>query len=88
MDTELPSNIVREGFMVLASVGGPVLGVLLLIGLVIGILQSATQINDAAVGFLPRLAAGLIVVLMFGSWIMERLARYWVFALERISGGQ
>jgi flagellar biosynthetic protein FliQ len=88
MDAELPSNIVREGFMVLASVGGPVLGVLLLIGLVIGILQSATQINDAAVGFLPRLAAGLIVVLMFGSWIMERLARYWVFALERISGGQ
>jgi flagellar biosynthesis protein FliQ len=85
---ELPSNIVREGFMVLASVGGPVLGALLVIGLVIGILQSATQINDAAVGFLPRLAAGLIVVMMFGSWIMERLAKYWLFALERISGGQ
>jgi flagellar biosynthetic protein FliQ len=88
MDAELPSNIVREGFMVLASVGGPVLGVLLVIGLVIGILQSATQINDAAVGFLPRLAAGLVVVLAFGSWIMERLAKYWIFALERISGGQ
>jgi flagellar biosynthetic protein FliQ len=85
MGGELPGHLMREGLGVLASVGGPVLGALLVMGLVMGILQSATQINDPAVGFLPRLIAGGLVVLFMGGWIMERLAKYFVYAMEHIS---
>ena len=65
-----------------------VLGALLVIGLIFGVIQAATQINDPAVGFLPRLAAGLLVVLLAGNWIMERLSKYVVLAFQRIAGGQ
>ena len=85
--SNLPANLVREGITVLVSVGGPVLGALLVVGMVIGILQAATQINDPAVGFVPRLVAGIAVVAFMGSWILERLAKYFVFALQRISEG-
>ena len=77
----------REGLAVLATVGGPVLGALLIMGLIMGVLQSATQIQDPAVGFVPRLLAGALVILFMGGWIMERLAKYFIYAMERISEG-
>jgi flagellar biosynthesis protein FliQ len=88
MNGDLGGMLVREGFAVLAGVGGPVLGVLLVVGLVFGVIQAATQINDPAVSFLPRMAGGLLVVLLAGNWIMERLAKYLVLAFGRIAGGQ
>ena len=87
MSGQLPGNLLREGLAVLASVGAPVLGAFLIMGLVVGILQSATQINDPAVGFVPRLLAGMLVVFFLGGWIMERLAKYFIFAMERIAEG-
>lgn len=87
MTDVLPGHLMREGLGVLAAVGGPVLGALLVVGLLMGILQSATQIQDPAVGFVPRLLAGALVMLFMGGWIMERLAKYFIYAMERISDG-
>ncbi len=80
-------NLVREGLLVLAEISAPVLGALMLAGLVIGVLQAATQINDPAVGFLPRLTAGVIVVAVLGGWMVEHLAQYFKLALQRIAEG-
>jgi flagellar biosynthesis protein FliQ len=78
-------GLLREGLLVLASVGGPVLLALLAVGLVMGVLQAATQVNDPAVGFLPRAAAGVAVCWVAGSWMMERLAGFLVQALTRMA---
>jgi flagellar biosynthesis protein FliQ len=83
-----PEHLVREGFAVLVAVGGPVLGALLVAGLVVAVVQAATQINDPAVGLFPRLAAGLLIVFVLGGWMVERLARYLLFACERIAEGR
>jgi flagellar biosynthetic protein FliQ len=85
MNAELPVGLLREGFTVLASVGGPFLGALLGVGLLIGLLQAATQINDPAVGFLPRLVTGILVAWIAGGWAMERLASYLGLAFQRMS---
>ena len=79
-------GLLREGLLVLASVGGPVLLALLAVGLVMGVLQAATQVNDPAVGFLPRAAAGVAVCWLAGSWMMERLAGFLGQALTRMAG--
>lgn len=86
MSLEMPGALLREGLLVLASVGGPVLGALLVVGLVVGILQAATQINDPAVGFLPRGLAAIGVIWLAGGWIMERLAGFLGQALVRMAG--
>jgi flagellar biosynthesis protein FliQ len=86
MSTDLPSSLMREGFGVLAAVGAPFVIALLVVGLLVGLLQAATQINDAAVGFLPRLITGVLVAYFTGHWVLERLAHYLVAALQGMSG--
>jgi flagellar biosynthesis protein FliQ len=82
---DLPGALTREGFMVLATTAGPVIGGLLVIGLVVGVFQAATQINDPAVGFLPRFAAALLTMWIAGGWIMERYAGFFATSLGRMS---
>ncbi len=86
MTPELPGALFREALLLLASVGGPVFGTMLVVGLVLGILQSATQINDSAVGFLPRAVAGFLVVWALGGWMVERLAGFFMHAVQAMAG--
>ena len=83
---DVPGTLTREGFLLLASTAGPVIGALLVIGLVVGIFQAATQINDPAVGFLPRFAAALLTVWIFGGWLIERYSGFFANSIQRMSG--
>jgi flagellar biosynthesis protein FliQ len=82
---ELPNALMREGFTLLAATAGPFIGGLLLVGLVVGVLQTATQINDPAVGFLPRFGAALLGAWGLGHWVLERYAHYLADAMQRMS---
>ncbi len=86
MSLDLPGGLVHEALLLLASVGGPVFGILLAVGLAMGILQAATQINDNAVGFLPRAIAAGAVVWLFGGWIMNRLAGFLASSIMAMAG--
>ncbi len=86
MGSELPTRLMGEGFVLIAAVGGPLFAALFIGGLVVGVLQAATQINDPAVGFLPRLAVTLITLALLGGWMLERLAGFVTSALQRMAG--
>ncbi len=86
MTPELPSALLREGLALLGVVGWPLFAAALMVGLVVGVLQAATQINDPAVGFLPRAAAAVLVCWLAGPWMAERLARFLAAAILRMSG--
>lgn len=45
----------------------------LIVGLVISILQAATQINEQTLSFLPRLVSIFLSILIFGPWIISEL---------------
>lgn len=87
MGSELPAGLLREGFVLIGTVGGPLFVALFVGGLVVGVLQAATQINDPAVGFLPRLAIAIITLTVVGGWMLERLAQFVASALQRMAGG-
>ena len=74
----------REGLTLMSVVGGPLLGGLLVMGLVVGVLQSATQIQEPAVGAVPRIATVVVIAIFMGPWMMERLARFLTLAIERL----
>ena len=86
MTPEEPSNILREGLTLLAVVGAPMFMVALLVGLVVGVIQAATQINDPASGFLPRAAAALLVCWVAGPWMAERLAGFLASCIALMAG--
>lgn len=75
----------REALMLMGVVAGPLFGALLLVSLVVGVLQSVTQVQEPAVGAVPRIATVVIVVLLSGGWMMERLATFLRAAMERMA---
>ncbi len=87
MTPDLPAGMLREGLLLLAVVGGPLFAVLLVVGVAVGVLQAATQVNDPAIGFLARALAAGIVLVLAGPWMMDRLAAYLGHAIARMSGG-
>lgn len=55
-------------------VSAPLLGVTLLVGVAISVLQVATQIQEMTLGFVPKLLAAALVLMLLGPWIMGQIA--------------
>ena len=80
-------SMILEGFRALATVGAPIFGTLLAVGLGVGILQSATQINDPSVGFVPKLTAAIVLFAALGSWALARFADLVRVAFDHVAQG-
>jgi len=65
---------------------GPVVGAVVVVGLVIAILQAATQVNDQAIAFGPKALASIIALSMASAWIVQQMADFTSGAI--ISMGQ
>lgn len=69
-------DIGQGALLTAALLAGPILGVILLLGLLIGILQAATSIQEMTLSFVPKLL-GLIFLLYFiGNWQLGVLINY------------
>jgi len=83
MESGVIIDLVYQALRMAAILAGPALMALMVIGLVIGILQSATSINETTVSFIPKLLVfGLIILLvgpvslaLFIDYIKELLGR-------------
>ena len=59
MDNATVIDLAREALIITLMVSGPILVIALGIGLLIGIVQAATSINEATLSFIPKLFGGL-----------------------------
>lgn len=64
---------------------GPVLGVALAIGLLIGILQAATSINEATLSFVPKMAVVMLTMALASSFMLGTMTDYFGFVFETIA---
>ncbi len=69
-------HVAREALYLALLVSLPVLGVSLVVGLLFGILQAATQIQEQTLSFVPRLAAVLFTIAVLGGWMGTQILRY------------
>jgi flagellar biosynthetic protein FliQ len=78
-------EFLRMAFWQILVISGPLLGVALAIGLVIGILQAATSIQEMTLTFVPKL---VLVVLAFGllaNFMMVQLSDYFSFIFDQVA---
>jgi type III secretion protein S len=68
-------HLVREVLAVVLLVSAPPVGAALVVGLVTGVLQAVTQVQDPAVGVVPRLVAVLGALVVAAPWIGARVLR-------------
>ncbi|AOZ49662.1 flagellar biosynthesis protein FliQ [Chromobacterium vaccinii] len=76
MSPELIISIVQNALYILIIVSAPVLLTSLLVGLLISILQAATQINEMTLTFIPKLLAMFLVLVLAGPWMLNTLIEY------------
>ena len=76
MSPELVMEIGRGALAVTVMLAAPMLAVALALGLVIGMVQAATQIQEMTLSFIPKLL-GLVAVLAFGGhWMLRVIVDY------------
>ncbi|MBA2918980.1 flagellar type III secretion system protein FliQ [Sphingomonas sp. MAH-20] len=84
MDASYFIGVGREALWVLALATLPVLVPALLAGLLLGMVQAATSINEATLSFVPKLAVVGISLVIFGSMIMGLLSDFTISIFDRI----
>ena len=84
MDTAMVVDLGRESLWVAVMIAAPMLGVALVVGLVIGIVQAATSINEMTLSFIPKIAALVLVMIGLGSWQISIIVDFTRGIYERI----
>lgn len=78
-------DMLRIAFWQIVLTSAPLLGVALVVGLIIGIIQAATSINEMTLSFAPKL---IIVILTFGmmsTFMLTQLSDFFMFTFDQIT---
>jgi flagellar biosynthetic protein FliQ len=84
MSPETALTELRLGLEVALMVGGPLLLTVLLVGVVVGVLQAATQINEPTVAFVAKAVAITVALAAMGAWLLGQMVEYTVALFQRI----
>jgi flagellar biosynthetic protein FliQ len=73
MTPENVMDLAHKTLMVTTLISAPLLLIALITGLVIGMLQAATQINESTLSFIPKLLMLVLSLFVAGPWILRVL---------------
>jgi len=77
-------DIAVDSLRVTVLVASPILAAALMSGLLVGILQAATSIQEMTLSFIPKLVVMVLAIILFGEWQIAVLADYFETIFERI----
>lgn len=77
-------SIMRGAVTQIISIIAPVLGLALIVGLIVGILQAVTSIQEQTLTFLPKLLVILLVIAFLGGFMFTSLGEYTIALFNRI----
>ena len=76
MTPEVVMELGEQTLMMVAMLAGPLLIAALGVGLLIGIFQAATQIQEMTLSFIPKLAALAIALVIGGPWMLRTIVEF------------
>jgi flagellar biosynthetic protein FliQ len=79
-------TIGRQALEMTLMLSAPLLLTALIVGLVVGIFQAATQINEMPLSFSPKLLAMAAMLALTGPWMLKHLVEYSRSLIESIPG--
>ena len=78
-------EFLRMAFWQIVVISGPLLAIALAIGLLIGMVQAATSINEMTLSFVPKVIIVLVSIGLLGNYMMMQLSDYFLFIFERVA---
>ena len=79
-------EMIRLAFYQVLISSGPFLGAALAIGLVIGIIQAATSIQEMTLSFVPKIVIVIFAIGFLANFLLVSLTDYFQFIFDTISG--
>lgn len=79
-------DLMYEVFVLAVQLGGPVLVISMLVGVLISIIQAATQIHEQTITFVPKLLVIGIILVLTGGNMLETLQDFTVRIFQMIQG--
>ncbi len=76
MQTTELLDLWRDAIYCMAMVSGPFLVVALIVGLIMSLLQAATQMQENILSLVPKLLSVGLVMMIAGSWLLETLTGF------------
>ena len=86
MNAQMVLTMGQDALLTLLMVAAPILGIVLLVGLVISLFQAITQINEATLTFIPKLIAAMLALAVAGPWMLSILVDFIRRTIETIPG--
>ena len=86
MDETVVIEIVTGAMWVATRMAAPILLTAIVVGVVMGLLQSVTQIQEQTLAFVPKFAAVGVVIAVAGEWMLHLMVDYTIELFGRIPG--
>ena len=86
MNPETVIGIGQHALTITALLAAPMLLAALIVGVTIGMLQAATQINEATLSFIPKLLVLVATLFATGHWMLQTLMDYTRSVFQSIPG--
>ncbi|MEW6697242.1 MAG: flagellar biosynthesis protein FliQ [Bacillota bacterium] len=77
-------HLAREALMMVVILSLPALGMAMLVGLIIGILQATTQIQEQTLSFVPKMVAVFVTIIVAAGWLLNIAIRFTTRLYEQI----
>ena len=77
-------DVGREALIVIALLSAPLLLSALAVGLIVGMVQAATQIQEMTLTFIPKLMVMALALLIAGSWMLGVITDFTITLIQSI----
>ncbi len=84
MTPEVVTTIGEQALWVTILLAAPLLGSALAVGLLVGMFQAATQINEMTLSFIPKLLVLVIALVIAGPWMLSIITNFTRQLMEQI----
>ena len=76
MTSDTVLDLTRQALVMIIYLSLPILLTALAVGLLVGMFQAATQINEMTLSFIPKMIAVALAILMLGPWMLHMLVEF------------
>jgi flagellar biosynthetic protein FliQ len=79
------SQASRDALLTIFYTAGPLLAVILTVGVIVGVFLALTQINEPTLSFVPKFLGTGAAIALLGPWLLQRLEDFAIGVLANLS---
>jgi flagellar biosynthesis protein FliQ len=76
MSSDFALMVLNDMLWAAMTISAPVLGLTLLVGLIVSVVQVVTQLQEMSLAFIPKLLVAGLSLIAFGGWMLMRLVTF------------